>query len=181
MRTLSFFTVLGVGVLSLTFYSTINYILFKDFGFLPAGRIVFTSDFGYLDYLILPLGILVGIAILRRKQETMSFRYLLRFGLKTTLLASVLFSAFIFVYLKFIEPHYFPKLIGLVKQLETSETVLTPVKREMLIRVKTMEESKVCTNAGFYGIANFFAYLTIGTVSTFLFATFLRRKQQLSL
>src|SRR5688572_3038754 len=107
MRTLSFLTVVTTGILTLIFYSLINYILFEDFGFIPAGRIVFTSNFGYLDYLILPLGLLTGTIILKRKQKTSTFRQIFLFGFNTTLLASVLFSCFIFIFLQFIEPAYF--------------------------------------------------------------------------
>jgi len=176
MRTLSILTVLATGILTLIFYTTINYIVFEDFGFVPAGRIVFTSNFGYLDYLILPLGLCLGTVILIRKQKTISFKSLFLFGLKTTLLAAILFGTFIFVYLQFIDPDYFQKLIDLIKQLEASKAELTPLKKEMLIRVKTIEETEIFRNPYFYGIANFFAYLIIGSIGTLLFASFLRRK-----
>lgn len=54
---LSFFIALATGLLTLEFYSGINYFVFRDYGFVPTGRIVFTSIFGYLDYIILPSGL----------------------------------------------------------------------------------------------------------------------------
>lgn len=175
MRKISYPTVLGVGLTSLAFYAIINFVLFRDFGLVPAGRIVFTSDFGYLDYLLLPLGIFVGILVLRN-QKPATFKDLFLFGFKTSLIASTLFSTFIFVGLQFIEPGYFAKLIVLVKQLDSPGLILSPIKAEMLVRARIIEANELFQNPYFYGIGNFFVYLLLGTLSALLFAAIMRKK-----
>jgi hypothetical protein len=100
MRVLTILTVLATGLLTLIFYATVNYVIFNDFGFIPAGRIVFTTDFGYYDYFILPLGLLIGSIIFRSLNNKATFREIFMFGFHATIQASFIFSSFIFVYLQ---------------------------------------------------------------------------------
>lgn len=175
MRAITFLTVLITGLLTLIFYVTVNYLLFQDFGFVPAGRIVFASKYGYIDYLILPIGILIGMYTYKKVSNGTTFKKLFRFGLQTTIKASILFSAFIFIYLQFIEPDYFYKLIDLIKQVDIPGKELSSFEKEMLISAKSIEETELFRSPLFYTTANFLVYFLLGTLSSFLFATLLNK------
>jgi hypothetical protein len=178
MKAISLATVIITGFLTLSFYTLINYALFGDFGFVPAGRIVFASRYGYFDYLILPPGIMLGMYIFRQRLKEAAFKRLFEFGWKTAIAASVTFSAFIFTYLQFIDPGYFHKLVELIGQTDIRGKEPTSFVKEMLARAKSIKETELFRNPLFYTTANFSIYFLLGILSSFLFATILKRNHQ---
>lgn len=177
MHRLIIFTSIITGIATLAFYSVINYLMFGDFGFVAAGRIVFASKYGYFDYLILPLGILAGMLWYRNSRtENMVFKNLFNFGWQITLVSSVLFSAFIFTYLQYIDPGYFDKLISLIKQINTEGKVLSANSLQMLESAKSMEENALFRSPIFYALVNLIVYLALGFLGSLIFASALKKK-----